>query len=1170
MYLDGGSASDVLYEHCFNRLYLEVKNRMTPATTPLLGFSGKISWPLGQISLMVSLGVGEHSMCALMNFMVVKSPSPYNGIIGRPSLRKNQSVPSTTYRMLKFHVEGGIVTLRSNIIIPEECRMVVEALNEPLPNEPTATEVIKLEDMRRLHELEQIIFERLLPLQEIDWKVKYLCGYPFKCFLYAYKGYHQIQMAEEDEEKTFFNTSQGVFCYTKMPYGIKNVEASYQRLVDKSFEKQIGHNLEVYIDDLVIKSHTKQEILRDIEETFQNLRKISMKLNLKKCTFGTKDGMFLGCWDGLHKKNELKAKSTLLLAIPDEHLLRFHSIKDTTSLWEAIKTRFQKLISQLELNGEVISREDANIKLLKSLPLAWNNIALIMRNKPDIETLSMDDLYNDLKEYEAEIKRKSSSSSNSHNVAFVSSENTCSINEVVNTTHDIPNVAINEQRSTSSHVDDVMFSFFESQSNTSQLDNEDLEQIDTDDLKEIDLKWQTRVECYNCHKREHFARGCLAPRNQGNMSGDNERRVVLVETPASALVVQDGLGGYEWSYQAEEGPTDFTLMAHSSDLTNSSNSESSEEIREEPKTVRSSVPIIEDWESDSEDEYADKSSNEQDKSSNDNSVKSNECIRKNIFEKHKNNHDENLRKRQDSMVDWNGMKTQKLGIDFEFNKRACFVCGSVNHLIKDCTFYKNKMVEKYVVNNKGKGTGQREVRLVWNNARMVNHHNFLKMTHPHPKRNFVPTADQGIFDSGCSRHMTGNKSFLTEYQEIDGGFDAFGGGLKGGIEDQLNHKAKIIRCDNGTKIKNSEMNQFCQIKGIKREFSVATTPQQNGIAERKNRTLIEAAKTMLADSVLPTTFWAEAVDTACYVQNRVLVINPHNKTPYELLISRSPNLEFMRPFGCLVTILNTLDHLGKFDGKADEGFLVGYSVNSKAFRVFNSRTRKVEENMHEMLMLVTYNVMLIRYQEMMITIIDAGSLTINTVDSNHTNMPTLEATDIFDGAFDDRDLDADADTNNLDSSTVVSPIPLTRVHKDHPKEQIIGDPKLNTQTRRMINFSKETTMALKDPSWIEAIQKELLQFKLQDVWTLVDLPYGKRAIGSKWVFKNKLDERGIVIRNKARLVAEGHTPEEGIDYDEVFAPVARIEAIRLFLAYASFKDFIVYQMDVKSEFFMEK
>ncbi|GJZ40186.1 putative ribonuclease H-like domain-containing protein [Tanacetum coccineum] len=150
-----------------------------------------------------------------------------------------------------------------------------------------------------------------------------------------------------------------------------------------------------------------------------------------------------------------------------------------------------------------------------------------------------------------------------------------------------------------------------------------------------------------------------------------------------------------------------------------------------------------------------------------------------------------------------------------------------------------------------------------------------------------------------------------------------------GVENLIDQRVKVIRCDNGTEFKNKEMNQFCERKGIKREFSVARTPQQNGVAERKNRTLIEAARTMLADSKLPTTFWAEAVNTACYVQNRVLVTKPHNKTPYELFLGRKPALGFMKPFGCPVTILNTIDHLGKFDGKADEGFFVGAFLYGK-------------------------------------------------------------------------------------------------------------------------------------------------------------------------------------------------------------------------------------------------
>ncbi|GJX65078.1 hypothetical protein Tco_0299421 [Tanacetum coccineum] len=213
------------------------------------------------------------------------------------------------------------------------------------------------------------------------------------------------------------------------------------------------------------------------------------------------------------------SKEYLLLAILDEHLLKFHGIKDAKTLWEAIKTRFrgnkeskkmqktilkqqyknftasrfegldktydrfQKLISQLEIHGEVISQEDANLKLLRSLPLAWNNIALIMRNKADLGRLSIDDFYNNLKVYKVEIKSQSSLSSNSQNVAFISSKNTSSTNEAVNTAHEVSTANSQGQASSSSNADDVMFSFFVSQSNSQQLDNEDLEQIDIDDLE---------------------------------------------------------------------------------------------------------------------------------------------------------------------------------------------------------------------------------------------------------------------------------------------------------------------------------------------------------------------------------------------------------------------------------------------------------------------------------------------------------------------------------------------------------------------------------------------------------------------------------------------------------------------------------------------------------------
>ncbi|GKB66782.1 putative ribonuclease H-like domain-containing protein, partial [Tanacetum coccineum] len=212
--------------------------------------------------------------------------------------------------------------------------------------------------------------------------------------------------------------------------------------------------------------------------------------------------------------------------------------------------------------------------------------------------------------------------------------------------------------------------------------------------------------------------------------------------------------------------------------------------------------------------------------------------------------------------------------------------------------------------------------------------------------------------------------------------------------------------------------------------------------------------------------------------------------------------------------------------------------------------------------------------------INTAGIEVNAVRSNTSiklpndpNMPELE--DIV-YSYDYEDVGAEADMKILNTFMRVSPILTTRIHKDHPVEQIIRDLNSAPQTRRMLKNleeheePKKVIHALKDPSWIEAMKDELLQFKLQKVWTLVDLPNGKRAIGTKWVFRNKKDERGIVIKNKARLVAQGYTQEEGIDYDEVFAPVARIEAIRLFLAYASFKDFVVYQMDVKSAFLYGK
>ncbi|GJX33982.1 ribonuclease H-like domain-containing protein [Tanacetum coccineum] len=287
--------------------------------------------------------------------------------------------------------------------------------------------------------------------------------------------------------------------------------------------------------------------------------------------------------------------------IPDEYLLKFHNVPDAKSLWAAIKSRFggndeskkmqrnvlkhqfenfttapnesldkaydrfQKLISQLEVHAASVSKEDINQKFLRSLPLLWSQIALIMRNKPDIDQTDIDDLYNNLRVYEDEMKRSLSSTSNSQNLAFLSSENTSSTNEVSTASG---NFRINNARGTTST----------SQTTSPPLDNEDLQQIDQDDLEELDIRWQvamltvrSKVECYNCHKKGHFAKECKSGRNQGKRSyGDNGRRNATTNEPSSqALVAQDRLGGYDWSNDFDE-PVNYALMAISSSSSSSS------------------------------------------------------------------------------------------------------------------------------------------------------------------------------------------------------------------------------------------------------------------------------------------------------------------------------------------------------------------------------------------------------------------------------------------------------------------------------------------------------------------------------------------------------------------------------------------------------------------------
>ncbi|GJV62686.1 putative ribonuclease H-like domain-containing protein [Tanacetum coccineum] len=435
------------------------------------------------------------------------------------------------------------------------------------------------------------------------------------------------------------------------------------------------------------------------------------------------------------------------------------------------------------------------------------------------------------------------------------------------------------------------------------------------------------------------------------------------------------------------------------------------------------------------------------------------------------------------------------------------------------------------------------------------------------------------------------------------------------IENQLNQKVKTIRCDNGTEFKNKDVIEFCGSKGIKREYSNARTPQQNGVAKRKNRTLIEAARIMLADSFLPNTFWhkqsrnqannyagpQEATNNAgtediidagdsekedesaqdCFVlpiwTSYSSTITPDLKTDAK----RAGPSEEEQVF------LDELERLKRQEKEANEEaealrkkfaqdtenlVIQAGAARASSTNIFSTVSTPAKASSTNLVNTVSTPVSTTSSHEGL-TLSDPTN-----PEQDDSEIPPLE--DIYqnspDGIFTTSSYDdegVEADFTNLETVMIDSPIPTSRIHSSHPPALILRDPTLESLFISCFlsqNEPKKISKALEDKSWVDAMQEELLQFKIQKVWVLVDLPYGKKAIDTKRVYQNKKDERGVVVRNKARLVAQGHRQEEGIDYDEVFAPVARIEAIRIFLAFASYMGFIVYQMDVKSAFLYGK
>ncbi|KAL8124103.1 hypothetical protein AgCh_011924 [Apium graveolens] len=375
--------------------------------------------------------------------------------------------------------------------------------------------------------------------------------------------------------------------------------------------------------------------------------------------------------------------------------------------------------------------------------------------------------------------------------------------------------------------------------------------------------------------------------------------------------------------------------------------------------------------------------------------------------------------------------------------------------------------------------------------------------------------------------------------------------LRKRLQNQQNNTIFYIRTDHGKKFENSSFVEFCKECGITHNFSAPYTPQSNGVVERKNRTLQEMANNMLNGYRRPKYFWAEAMFTACYILNRVLLRPIKMKTPYELYFDKTPKFDYFKVFGSKCYILNTKDYLTKFDPKSSEGIFLGYSITSKAYRVFNLKNLVVEESMN-----VTFDESKppSKFKDLVDEDKDLNEGNPNDVEDVIHQMGYLK-------------LGNEIPTNPLElKETEVELPPEIPLIKDHPIDNILGDLTKGVQTRAQVQnivnnlaflsqIEPKTVMeALLDEDWISAMQDELNQFTLNKVWELVPQPPETSIIGTKWVFRNKLDESGTVVRNKARLVAQGYTQVKGIDFDETYAPVARIESIRMFLAFAAHKD----------------
>ncbi|KAI5334921.1 hypothetical protein L3X38_025054 [Prunus dulcis] len=378
--------------------------------------------------------------------------------------------------------------------------------------------------------------------------------------------------------------------------------------------------------------------------------------------------------------------------------------------------------------------------------------------------------------------------------------------------------------------------------------------------------------------------------------------------------------------------------------------------------------------------------------------------------------------------------------------------------------------------------------------------------------------------------------------------------FKSMTELQTGHKVQCIRSDRGVEFLSTDFLEFCEANGIQRQLTMAYTPQQNGVVERKNRTVIEMAKSMLHEKGMPYFLWTEAVHTAVYLLNRCPTKALNNITPFEAYSGRKPGIAHLKVFGflCYVHVPTELRH--KLEPKSTKGVFVGYATCEKGYRVFDPVSNKL---------LLSRDV----------TFDEENAW--HWIDKNGSVMTTYSIENQV-------DLDLKSDSSNENSTGTPQTLDMQESTSSTPGD--ISSEERRTQAydhtplkwRRLDDVLAQCNLCIMEPekyadaaqdeSWLKAMEDELQMIEKNETWELVDRPTEKPVIGVKWVYKTKLNLDGSVQKNKARLVAKGYAQKPGLDYNETYAPVARLDTIRTLIALAAKKGWKLFQLDVKSAF----